>query len=144
MLPAGPSDEQLLAAAGSPRHGRVLIRGTLDGLAVIVADANDDGAMFTTATLVWHDGAWKDSGWGSGSLLAEGWANGVAYAYGRTPGADAVEVALRGDTRRVPVNEHGWWLVLAAAQEHERFDLSGVPGVSIQRGPTDQPQRIAG
>jgi hypothetical protein len=144
MLPAEPSDDDRLAAAGSSRHGRVLVTGTLDGLAVVVADANDDGALFTTATLVWHDGAWQESGWGSAGILAEGWAHGVAYAYGRTPDADAVEVALRGEVRRVPVNEHGWWLVLAAAQEHERFDLTPVPGVRIPRGRTDQPPRIAG
>jgi len=143
-MPTGPSGERLLAAAGSARHGRVLISDTLEGLAVVVADANDDGALFTTATLVWRDGAWQDFGWGSAAVLAEGWAHGVAYAYGRTPDADAVEVALRGDRRRVRVNEHGWWLALAVAQEHERFDLSRVPGVPIGRGRSDQPPRIAG
>jgi hypothetical protein len=144
MIPAGPSDEQLLAAVGSSRHGRLLVRGALDGLAVVVADANGDGALVETATLVWHDGAWRESGWGSAGILAESWSHGVAYAYGRTPDADAVEVAFRGAIRRVPVNEHGWWLVLAAAQEHERFDLSRVPGRSMRRGRTDGPPRIAG
>jgi hypothetical protein len=142
----GPSDEELLAAAGSARYSRVLVRGELGDLAVAIADANGDGVTYVCVTMTRFGGRWVEVGWIGAGILAEDRAYGVAYAYGRTPGADAVEVGFRGVTRRVPVNEHGWWLVLEAADEDERFDLTRVPDPFPPRqGPfRPGPPRIAG
>jgi hypothetical protein len=141
-----PSDDVLLAAAGSVRHSRLLVKGVLDGLAVAVVDANGDGALQEVVVMTWQDGAWQESAAGGAGVLADGWTNGVAFAYGRTLDVEAVDVVLRGDIRRVPVTGDGWWLVLARAEEDERFDLTGVPDpfpTTRTPGP-HRPPRVAG
>jgi hypothetical protein len=146
-MPGGPSREQLLAAAGSPRHGRVLLRGQEGRLCLAVVDTNGDGAFLATVSFsLDDDGVWRESGWGNASILEEGCLYGVGYAYGHTPDADSVEVGTRGDVRRVPVNEDGWWMVLVPGDGSDRLDLSRVPS----RWPTSRaiggggPPRIAG
>jgi hypothetical protein len=146
-VPAGPTEDELLTAAGSARHGLVLVRGQEADLCLAVVDTNDDGALLETVLL--HrgaDGTWSDAGSSGAALLGQGWSGGVAYAYGHAPDAGGVEIGFRGDVRPVPVNEHGWWLVLVAAEEGEGFDLSRAPNFRPIRWPTDDdaPPRIAG
>jgi hypothetical protein len=140
------TDDELIARGGSVWDSRLLIRGELDDLTVAVVDANGDGAVYEVVTMVWSGRGWDERASGSAGILADGWDHGVAYAYGHTPGVDAVDVGLRGELRRVPVNEHGWWLVLETAEEEERFDLSGVPDPFPMRPPPGDagPPRIAG
>ena len=139
----GPSDEELLAAAGSARYSRLLIRGELEDVAVAIADANGDGVMYVCVSMHRTGGRWAPAVWDANSTLAAFWGNGVAYAFGRAPGVDSVDVGFRGEVRRVPVNEHGWWLVLETAEEDERFDLSRVPQPRFGP-PRPGPPRIAG
>src|SRR4051794_14340437 len=98
MPAGGPTDDELLAAAGAAGHGRVLIRGVLGRVTVAVADVNGDGAMVEAVTLQRHgDGPWTETGWGGAGVLEQRWTGGVAYAYGRTPGAEFVVVGFRGE-----------------------------------------------
>jgi hypothetical protein len=123
-----PADDELKACAGSPSHGRVLVREVLGDVAAAVVDTNGDGRF--QAVVVLHrgdDGGWRESGWSDAGLVGESSASGVFYAYGRAPGTTSVEVGHRGTWRAVPVGADGWWLVLAPADERERFDLSRVP-----------------
>jgi hypothetical protein len=145
VTPDGPTDEQLLAAAGSVRYSRLLVRGELDGLAVAVVDANGDDAVYECVTMRRLGGDWQESTSGSAGLLAEGWSSGVAYSYGRAPGADTVQVGLHGVQHVVRVERNGWWLVLARAEEDDRFDLSAVaPPRPVRRRRDGRPPRIAG
>ena len=145
MTPDGPTDEQLLTAAGSARHSRVLVRGELAGLAVAVVDANGDGALYECVTMNRRGGEWRESTSGSAGILAQGWSSGVAYAYGRTPGAENVQVSLRGTPATVPVGTNGWWLVLVPAEEDDEFDLSAVPPpLQLRHRRGRRPPRIAG
>ena len=143
----GPSDERLVAAAGSARHGRVLVRGQVERLCLAVVDTNGDGALLET--VLFHrtsDGTWFEAGSSGAALLTHGWSGGVAYAYGRAPGACEVEVGLGGALHRVPVNDEGWWQFLAPAAEDELVDLGGIPSsVAVPRRPgPGGPPRIAG
>ena len=140
-----PADDELTACAGSPRHGRVLVREVLGDVAAAVVDTNDDGGFL--AVVVLHrddDGGWRESGWSGAGRLGQSSASGMSYAYGRAQGTTSVEVGHRGTWRPVPVGDDGWWLVLAP--DDEGFDLSRVPDpLGPRPGSGDRrPPRIAG
>jgi hypothetical protein len=122
------SNEALLGEAGSSRFGRVLIRNELGPVTVAVIDVNGDGAL--TASVVMHlgaDGLWRQSEWGTSSVLTQGWIDQVRYACGRAWHVPSVEVALAERWLRVPVNTHGWWLFMAYADKDVALNLSRVP-----------------
>ena len=122
------SNEALLGEAGSSRFGRVLIRGELGPVTVAVADVNGDGTL--TVSVVMHldaDGVWRQSEWGTSTVLTQGWIDQVRYAYGRARHVPSVEVALAERWLRVPVNPNGWWLFMAYAEKEVALDLSRVP-----------------
>ena len=122
------SNEARLHEAGSPRFGRVLVRGELGPVTVAVVDVNGDGAL--TVSVVMHlgdEGVWRQSAWDTSTVLAQGWIDQVRYAYGRARHVPSVEVALGETWLRVPVNTDGWWLFMAYADKEVTLDVSRVP-----------------
>ena len=144
----GPSNEQLLAAAGSARYSRLLIRRELSAVAVAIVDTNSDGVMLVVVTF--HrddDGVWREGGYVSAGTAGQGRASDTGYAYGHAPGASAVEIGYRGEIREVPVAETGWWLFLVPTDDGEWMDLSRVPVPNCARSRRSHPSgppRIAG
>lgn len=97
-------------------------------MTVAALDVNGDGAL--TVSVVMHldtDGVWRQSEWGTSTVLAQGWTDQVRYAYGRARHVPWVEVAIGERWLRVPVNTDGWWLFMTYADEEAALDLSRVP-----------------